>query len=97
MDTARCRRLGHRCLGPALWITALLAATAAARAGAGGQNSRHDCRLWRSSHGLERVEIANRLGAANLLTKEHNLAVASPGATHSLYNSSDIRRLCAFQ
>ncbi|MDM7937499.1 MAG: hypothetical protein QUV06_08590 [Cyanobium sp. CZS 48M] len=89
--------MSHRCLGPALVMTALLAAAAAARAAAGSQNTRHDCRLWRSSYGLEQVEIANRLGAANLLTKEHNFAVASPGDTRSLYNSSDIRRLCAFQ
>ncbi|MCT0249129.1 hypothetical protein [Synechococcus sp. CS-205] len=78
--------MSHHWLGPALAITALLATT---------HDTRHDCRLWRSSRGLERVEIANRLGAANLLTKEHNFAVATPGESRSLYSSSDIRRLCA--
>ncbi len=89
--------MSHRCLGPALMITALLVGPGGLRASATTHDTRHDCRLWRSSHGLERVEIANRLGAANLLTKEHNFAVATPGDTRSLYSSSDIRRLCALQ
>lgn len=85
----------HPCLGPALAITALLASPGGVRATTTSHDTRHDCRLWRSSRGLERVEIANRLGAANLLTKQHNFAVATPGESRSLYSSSDIRRLCA--
>ncbi|MCP9818411.1 hypothetical protein KBZ18_02755 [Synechococcus sp. Cruz-9H2] len=85
----------HRCLGPVLVITTLLAGPNGVWATGVTNDTRHDCRLWRNSRGLERVEIANRLGAANLLTKEHNFAVATPGATRSLYSSSDIRRLCA--
>ncbi|WP_255094694.1 hypothetical protein [Synechococcus sp. J7-Johnson] len=85
----------HRCLGPALLIATLLAGPNWVWATGVSNDTRHDCRLWRNSRGLERVEIANRLGAANLLTKEHNFAVLTPGATRSLYSSSDIRRLCA--
>jgi hypothetical protein len=85
----------HRCLRPALLITTLLAGPNGVWATGLTNDTRHDCRLWRNSRGLERVEIANRLGATNLLTKEHNFAVLTPGATRSLYSSSDIRRLGA--
>lgn len=87
--------MSHRCLGPSLVIITLLAGPNGVWATDVTNDTRHDCLLWRNSRGLERMEIANRLGAANLLTKEHNFAVLTPGATRSLYSSSDIRRLCA--
>ncbi len=81
---ARCGLLLLLAAGPALCPEAAQAS-----------DPRHDCRLWATSRGREQVLIANRIGAENLLTKEHNFAVAAPGDRRSLYASSDIRRFCA--
>ena len=52
------------------------------------------CALWRGARGAEKAKLANRLGAANSLTKNQRFAEAQPGDTHSLYRSADLRRLC---
>lgn len=52
------------------------------------------CALWRGARGAEKATVANRLGAANGLTKNQRLAVAQPGDTRSLYRSADLQRLC---
>ncbi len=77
----------------ALALTAMAGAAAAPLARAG--DNRHDCLAWAGSHGAERVALANRIGAGNLLTKARPFTEASPGDPQSLYRSSDIRRFCA--
>ena len=52
------------------------------------------CALWRGARGAEKATLANRLGAANGLTKNQRLAEAQPGDTRSLYRSADLQRLC---
>lgn len=56
--------------------------------------NRHDCQLWRGSSGLEHTLIANRLGAANLLTKNRRLDPGAPDGSAPLYRESDLQRLC---
>lgn len=58
---------------------------------------RQQCRAWMAAHGREQVEIANRIGREQLLTKTHKLAEASPDDTTSLYSWSDLQRLCRRQ
>jgi len=58
---------------------------------------RHDCLALQSSHGQERVAIANRIGREQLLTKNRLLQEANSGDTTSLYRWSDIQRLCRRQ
>ena len=57
-------------------------------------DTRQDCMLWNRSSGAERVELGNRIGAENLLTKQHRFATTQPGDTLSLYSTADLRRLC---
>ena len=64
--------------------------TTAARA----MDTRCDCLSWASASGAAKAAIANRIGSEHLLTKAHKLAEAKPGASESLYRSSDIQRLC---
>jgi hypothetical protein len=52
------------------------------------------CAEWRRAQGVEKVALANQLGAANHLTKNQRLAEAQPGATRSLYRTIDVQRLC---
>ena len=52
------------------------------------------CALWRGAGGAEKATLANRLGAANSLTKNQRLAEAQPGDTRSLYRTADLQRLC---
>jgi hypothetical protein len=54
----------------------------------------HDCLLWRGSSGTEHTLVANRIGAANLLTKNRKLDPGSPDGSEPLYRDSDIQRLC---
>jgi gamma-glutamylcyclotransferase (GGCT)/AIG2-like uncharacterized protein YtfP len=58
---------------------------------------RQQCRAWITAHGREQVEIANRIGREQLLTKTHKLAEANPADSTSLYSWSDIQRLCRRQ
>ena len=55
---------------------------------------RSECRAWRQSHGREQVAIANQIGRAAMLTKNHRLAEETPHDTASLYRVTDIQRLC---
>lgn len=55
---------------------------------------RRDCLALNSSHGQERIAIANRIGQSQLLTKHTRLADAQPGDSTSLYRWSDIQRVC---
>ena len=57
-------------------------------------DTRHDFLLWNHSGGAERVELGNRIGASNLLTKQHSFATAEPGDSQSLYRTVNLRRLC---
>ncbi|MCP9850154.1 hypothetical protein [Cyanobium sp. Morenito 9A2] len=52
------------------------------------------CLRWRSSSGLEHIQLGNRLGAANLLTKNQKLDPGAPDGSRPLYRDSDIARLC---
>jgi hypothetical protein len=65
--------------------------------GALAADLRQQCRAWSSAHGQEQVQIADRIGQEQLLTKTHKLAEASPNASTSLYSWSDIQRLCRRQ
>ena len=55
---------------------------------------RQQCQAWMAAHGREQVEIANRIGREQLLTKTHRFAEASPNDSTSLYSWSDLQRLC---
>ncbi|MFS6827512.1 hypothetical protein [Cyanobium sp. ATX-6F1] len=76
-------------IAPALLAGALCAASAA-RADANLQT----CLRWRSSSGLEHIQLGNRLGEANLLTKNQKLDPGAPDGSRPLYRDSDIARLC---
>jgi hypothetical protein len=76
------------------WLAAGLLGASGLAIPAHADNTRHDCLLWNRSGGAERVELGNRIGASNLLTKQHNFATAQPGDSQSLYSSADLRRLC---
>jgi hypothetical protein len=52
------------------------------------------CALWRGARGAQKATVANRLGAANSLTKNQRFAEAQPGDTLSLYRNADLQRLC---
>jgi len=78
---------------PAAWLlSASLLALIPLSALAG--DTRRDCQAWASASGAAKVSIANRIGSEELLTKTHKLAEPQPGASESLYSSSDIQRLC---
>ena len=83
---------GHR-LGRALLLIGLAALGGEPLAGR-AEGNLHDCQLWRSSSGAEHTLVANRLGANNLLTKNHKLDPGAPDGSQPLYRSSDIQRLC---
>jgi gamma-glutamylcyclotransferase (GGCT)/AIG2-like uncharacterized protein YtfP len=52
------------------------------------------CATWRASHGVERIRLSNRLGAAHYLTKDKRLQTSPEDAPINLYRASDLRRLC---
>ena len=58
---------------------------------------RAQCLAWASAQGREQVQLANRIGREQLLTKTHRLAEASDHDDISLYSWSDIQRLCRRQ
>ena len=58
---------------------------------------RAQCLAWASAQGREQVQLANRIGREQLLTKTHRLAEASADDAVSLYSWSDIQRLCRRQ
>lgn len=58
---------------------------------------RAQCLAWSAATGRGRVQLANRIGQEQLLTKTHRLAEASGEDTVSLYSWSDIQRLCRRQ
>ena len=58
---------------------------------------RAQCLAWASAHGREQVQLANRIGREQLLTKTHRLAEASGDDAVSLYSWGDIQRLCRRQ
>ncbi len=76
-------------IAPLALLLAGIGATAA-----GAADTRRDCQSWASASGSTKTAIANRIGSEHLLTKAHKLAEAKPGASESLYRSSDIQRLC---
>jgi hypothetical protein len=76
-------------IAPVTLLLAGIGATAAVAA-----DTRRDCQSWASASGSTKAAIANRIGSEHLLTKAHKLAEAKPGASESLYRSSDIQRLC---
>ncbi len=76
-------------IAPLALVLAGIGATAAVAA-----DTRRDCQSWASASGSTKATIANGIGSEHLLTKAHKLAEAKPGASESLYRSSDIRRLC---
>ena len=78
----------------AWWVPAGLLGIRALGNPALAADTRHDCMLWNRSGGAERVELGNRIGASNLLTKRHRLASAEPGDSQSLYSTVDLRRHC---
>ena len=82
-----------RGLAALLLCGGLTAMAAAAQA----DDLRQQCRAWMVAHGREQVDIANRIGRDQLLTKIHKLAEASPDDSASLYSWSDIQRLCRRQ
>lgn len=75
-----------------LWVAGLLLGSPVSAG-----DLRRDCLAFESSHGTERVAIANRIGREQLLTKNRPLQEAKPGDTTSLYRWSDIQRLCRRQ
>jgi len=58
---------------------------------------RAQCLAWSAATGRERVQLANRIGQEQLLTKTHRLAEASAEDAVSLYSWGDIQRLCRRQ
>jgi hypothetical protein len=52
------------------------------------------CNAWQRSHGIERIVLANTIGAANYLTKRQKLLESPPDAPVPLYNESDLQRVC---
>jgi hypothetical protein len=77
-------------MSPALALAALALAGAALPPG-----NLELCALWRGASGAEKAILANRLGAANSLTKNRRFAEAQPGDISSLYRSADLQRLCS--
>lgn len=55
---------------------------------------RNDCLAWSRARGSEQVQIGNRIGREQLLTKNQKLAEEQPGTSTSLYRWSDIQQLC---
>ena len=76
-------------IAPVALLLAGIGATAAR-----AMDTRRDCLSWANASGAAQAAIANRIGSEHLLTKAHKLAEAKPGASESLYRSSDIQRLC---
>ena len=81
--------------GLALAVGIALVAAAAGPTQAG--ELRQQCRSWASAHGQEQVQLGNRIGREQLLTKTHRLAEASADDTISLYSWADLQRLCRRQ
>ena len=77
-------------------LSAALALVIAAGAGQAG-DLRAQCLAWASAHGREQIQLANQIGREQLLTKSHRLAEPSADDSVSLYNWSDIQRLCRRQ
>ena len=84
----------HRFGAPTAWLAAGLLGAAGLASPARASDTRHDCLSWTHSGGAGRVELGNRIGAANLLTKQSSFTTSQPGDTHSLYSSADLRRVC---
>ena len=81
--------------GLALGVALALSALGGWSAQAG--DLRAQCLAWASAHGREQVQLANRIGREQLLTKTRKLAEPSADDDVSLYSWSDIRRLCQRQ
>ena len=92
-----CWRGRGKALATALGTSLALAATAGAVQGNPVGDLRAQCLAWSSAHGREQVQLANRIGREQLLTKTHRLAEASADDDVSLYSWSDIQRLCRRQ
>ena len=95
--TSGCWRGRGMALATALGTALALAATAGAVQGNPVGDLRAQCLAWSSAHGREQVQLANRIGREQLLTKTHRLAEASADDDVSLYSWSDIQRLCRRQ
>ena len=93
------RRITSGCWqGRGMALAAAIAAALASGAGmAQAGDLRAQCLAWSSAHGREQVQLANRIGREQLLTKTHRLAEASADDDVSLYSWSDIQRLCRRQ
>jgi hypothetical protein len=79
-------------LTPLLALSALFWATPGH---AGDSQAR--CNAWQRSHGVERILLANRIGAANYLTKRQKLLESPSDAPISLYHDSDLQRVCGMR
>jgi hypothetical protein len=53
------------------------------------------CNEWRGSRGTARILLANCLGAAHLLTKQHRLQESPADAPVALYSDGDLQRICS--
>lgn len=73
---------------------ALIALAVLAPTTARADANRHNCLRWRGSGGLEHTLVANRIGEANLLTKNQKLDPGVPDGSRPIYRDSDIARLC---
>ena len=73
---------------------ALLWALGLGGAQAAGFDTLGTCQAWRSSHGLARLELANAIGAAHVLTKRLPFAESTSEHPLALYDPQDIARVC---
>ena len=87
----RLRQRGSLCSGLAP-LVALSALFWAAPGPAGDSLAR--CNAWQRSHGVERILLANTIGAANSLTKRQKLLESPADAPIALYLDSDLQRVC---
>jgi gamma-glutamylcyclotransferase (GGCT)/AIG2-like uncharacterized protein YtfP len=78
---------------PALLIP-LIVLSALAPGSLQAETSLAECNRWRSSHGVNRIELGNQIGAASYLTKMHRLQQSPSEAPVALYAESDLERAC---
>ncbi len=76
-------------------LLALLILLGAGPGAAGDSLAR--CNAWQRSHGVERILLANALGAANHLTKRQKLLESPADAPVALYLDSDLQRVCSLR
>jgi hypothetical protein len=75
-------------------VLPLLCALLPAGGRAAGFDTFGACQSWRHSHGLARLELANAIGAAHVLTKRHPFAESTADHPLALYDPADIVRVC---